>query len=760
MRKLYISLLFPLLLHCTLFSQNKIIITGKITSNSKPLPNAAIEIFQAQKTVMAISNEKGIYQISLFNINKLDSIDIKVTSVSHKTISQKITILNQTNTIDFILLQDTTLLKEIIIKNTDVISKASRTIYSINSKNFIPTAKADAVLQSIPGLTLRNEESIIINNHLTAKIFIDGIEADPLELKKINANDISKVEVISNPSATYGVDFTGGIINIITKKKVERFIKSDIEAYIKARLNLWGAAPSISYKSKRIVAKVIYNYRANNQVVNNSTEREETGGIFFNQNSNRNIKGYQDFSTARLKLDLNKKIILNFGGSFFRYQFLGSTSGKNISNSLNSAYKIDSKEKYGNAYIYSVYQYKINKNKNFFAKAKYAKFYTEGSSAYQDLVTGNIAYNEVVSTNDETSGELIFENNSTKLLKKTVNYSVGYKYIVRNFNFQASNFNLSQNVSDINFDSEIELSDNLSLAIGLTTDFTNNKTPYFTQKYFYLLPTVSLQYQFKNKTNLKFEYAKKILRPGADELNSQIYFINPILSSKGNENLSPQLRNYFAVSLSKTSKKNRNIFFNIFNTSIKNAIIRTYIQQGNILLLTYNNAATHNVFGSNIGINLKLFKILMVNASTGINYSNFTANTTNTLVKNNEGIAFSNNLFLNSIIHKKLSLTLNAFYDSKNYSLVATTSFNPSVSFSAERPFFKDKLNIRITYNDIFGLYTKSTELIEVENFKQLNITRNKVTNFSIKLIYTFGKVFNDRFSSNAISNDDIQTKQ
>lgn len=742
-----------------LLGQENIKITGKVTSNGNPVGDAVIEFSNNQKIIRVLSNDKGLYGITGIVHSKNDSINIVVTAISYKTMIILIDSLTKDTVLDFILLPDTTLMQEVIVKGSNVVSKASKKIYTINSNNFIPNAKADVALQSLPNLFVQEDGSALINNHLKAIYFIDGIEADEKEIKKLSVSDISKVEIISNPNASYGASFTGGVINIITKKKAENFIKGELETYVKARLNLWGVIPSVSYKSKHIILRIVQSYRKNNQETKNDLMRTENNGIFFNQNGSKNILGNQKYTTARIKIDLTKKSILNLGSSYFGYKFLGSADGVTMGNANNTVFHIDSKEKYGNFSIYSVYNYKITKTKVFFAKVKHYKYNNEGNSTYRELLSTTNTYNEVISNNDENSGEIVFQNTEAKFYKKKLSYSFGYKSILRNFNFDSSSFFLKQNVNNLYLDSETELNKKLSLSAGVAFDITTNKIPNYKQNYNYLLPTFSIQYQFKNNLDLRFDYAKKILRPNVDELNAKVYFINPSLSIKGNENLQPQLRNYFAVSLSKATKSNVNISLNIFDENIKNAIIATYTQQGNMLISSYENAASYNIAGGNVSINAKLFKLIRLNASTGITYHDYTSNTGNTLVKENKGVSFSNNLSLSTLIHKKLSLSINGFYDSKEYTLVSTTTYNPQISFSAERAFLKKKLNIRLTYNDMFGLYTKSTSETKTDNFNQIITNRNRITNFSINLIYSFGKIFNDRFTTHAISNDDIENK-
>lgn len=758
MRKLF-SFILVISVSLHLHAQDSINITGKISSTGVPIPDVVIELKGNQRTIRAISNANGVYNILNFGSQKGDSLQLKISAISYKTKVQKIYVLQKNNIINFDLLMDTAWLKEVTVNSRSSILQAGKSVYFVKSENFIPNAKAEILLQTLPSLTIQPDGIVLINNHLKAIFFIDGIEADENEVKKLNVGEINKVEIISNPSASYGVSFTGGVINIITKQKSENLIKGEIETYVKARLNIWGIVPGISYKSKRVTFKSFYSYRVNNQMTETTLDRTMSGGLFVNQKENNEITGYQEFAYAKLKYDIAKNSILNLGASFSAYKFNRLSTGSYINNTSNELYNTVALEQYGNWNLYSVYQHKIDKQKSFFVKTKYYKYNNYSNSTYNTIPNNQPIYNEINSLNDEMTGEFIYENALTKIFQKPLNYTIGSKSIFRNFYFYNPDFTLKQQINNLYFDLNIESSDKLSFSFGLMSDITHNTASNINQHYFYMLPTFSALYQFKNKLNFKFEYAKKILRPNVDQLNPQVYFINPSLSINGNENLLPQLRNYYSASLVKTMKNNMTFAVNIFDENIKNAIVQTYTEQGGILISSFENAGKYNMFGSNASITLKLFKIISLNGSTGLNYFNFISNSNNSLIKTNSGVSSISSLSLSSVIHKKTSLSLNCFYNTKTYSLVSTSVYNPIITISAERTFLKDKLNVRVTYYDAFGLYTKSIYNTKSETFNQTIINHNKVANVTLSLTYNFGKTFNDRFSSHVISNDDIQNK-
>ncbi len=120
------------------------------------------------------------------------------------------------------------------------------------------------------------------------------------------------------------------------------------------------------------------------------------------------------------------------------------------------------------------------------------------------------------------------------------------------------------------------------------------------------MPVFNALYRFDNKIDAKFSYSKKILRPSASDLNTQLILINPGNAVQGNFNLDPQLMNYFALNFNKAIKKD-NFSLKFYNESINNAIVNVYRVDGDLLIKTIENAAQYNSTGVNFGLRTKFF---------------------------------------------------------------------------------------------------------------------------------------------------------
>ena len=177
-----------------IFSQQKVNITGKITATTSVISDAIVELQINKTSKFAVSDKNGIYKFLNINIIVTDSLLLKVNYLDFENYSKKIENLLQNNVFDINLIgQKIKKLDEVVItSDAKIINKVNKSIYKINSKDFIKNTKADEVLNTVPNV-YSNQESIIVDGKLSAKLFIDGIEMMSNELKTIDASDIDKV---------------------------------------------------------------------------------------------------------------------------------------------------------------------------------------------------------------------------------------------------------------------------------------------------------------------------------------------------------------------------------------------------------------------------------------------------------------------------------------------------------------------------------------------------------------------------------------
>ncbi|WP_395074058.1 outer membrane beta-barrel protein [Flavobacterium sp.] len=751
----FITILF--FLFSSVFSQQKNNISGKLTSDKIILTDVLVELQINKSSKFAVSDKNGLYKFTNINAIASDSLFLRINLVGYENYTQQIENLQPENIFDIILLPSKIIkLDEVaIIADKKIINKASKSIYKINSRDFIKNAKAEEVLKTVPNVYIENE-NVIVDGKLPGKLFIDGIEMMSQELSTIDAADIDKVEINSNPSSSYGSDFMGAIVNIITKVKTEEFIKGSIASAIGARNDYSSITPSISYKRGRFTVKSLFNFKSNFNNINYSLTRVENNNTFFQNNIN-NSKGEQVFSQTRINIKLSEKSDLNVSGLLSSYKFIANAKGFSTLNNVNpTSFTKTGNDSNKSWNIASVYKYKINNVKSFLVKGKYYEYDNINNFTFS---SGNTATDifDIQSKNKELSTAVDYEAEELTVFKKKSSFYSGLKYIHRNFSFSNTSFYINQNIINGNAELDIEWSDKFSTDIALTIENTKNYNAVFNQDYTVALPVFNAIYHFKNEYDAKFGYSRKILRPDADELNTDLLLIYPGLGKQGNANLDPQYRNYYSFTISKALKSN-NFSLKFYNESINNAIVETLKTQGSLVIRSPENAAKYNSLGMNLGIRTKLFKKINANLNSGFDFNTFQDNSPLAIIKENSGYTFRGNLNLNTKLFKdKVSVSLSGRQEGPEYSLFSKSISYPSLNFSIDTNLFKDKIGVSLYARDLLRMSANSIDISSNNNFYQKINIKNDFYNFILTLTYNFGKKFNDKIDDNNIENDDVR---
>lgn len=94
-----------------------------------------------------------------------------------------------------------------------------RKIYLVKNNAEAQTENALDVLRHVPSVTVSAKDQVQLLGDSGVKVLVDGHPAGTAAnvLKTLPAAQIARIEVMTNPSAAYTADATGGIINIITR---------------------------------------------------------------------------------------------------------------------------------------------------------------------------------------------------------------------------------------------------------------------------------------------------------------------------------------------------------------------------------------------------------------------------------------------------------------------------------------------------------------------------------------------------------------
>ena len=216
--------------------ESKIHIAGTVmdSATGKGIAGATIELTYdyidattvnstASKRI-AVANTEGRFVIE--NIPFVKECSLTISAVGYKTISREIFLANPVDGKAIVknigtikLLRQPKMLANVIV--TAVATPPmqfgiDRKIFNVEKNITAQGGTAVDVMKNIPSLSVDVDGNVQMRNSLT-QIFIDG-RPTILTLDQIPADDIERVELITNPSAKYDASSAGGIINIVMKK--------------------------------------------------------------------------------------------------------------------------------------------------------------------------------------------------------------------------------------------------------------------------------------------------------------------------------------------------------------------------------------------------------------------------------------------------------------------------------------------------------------------------------------------------------------
>jgi outer membrane receptor protein involved in Fe transport len=122
---------------------------------------------------------------------------------------------------------DTAMVPEVVVagRKLDVETRIDRKIYSVESDLQSTFGSAADVLSAIPSVEVDAEGVVALRGDTSVLILVDGRPLAQLSgtlagqaLQQIPAEDIERIEVMTNPPAQFKVDGAAGVINIITRK--------------------------------------------------------------------------------------------------------------------------------------------------------------------------------------------------------------------------------------------------------------------------------------------------------------------------------------------------------------------------------------------------------------------------------------------------------------------------------------------------------------------------------------------------------------
>lgn len=760
------------------------------SASAKPVRDVTINFLQPQtkssKTV--VSDHNGSFQANLLP----GQYKVTITHSSFKRKMQQLAVQGQA--VDMGKIQLVTLVKSlaevsVTASRPMVEQKDDRLIYNVEDDPAAKSESASDILRKTPFVSVDGDGAIQVNGQSNFKVLLDGRETALFAqnvkeaLKAFPGSTIARIEVITSPSAKYDAEGVGGIINIITKKKVTGYNGS-----VNANINSMGnkaTGMNINLKKGKLGITATYNLMSNEGLKSNQLAitkpgqpiafvRRELGGdresdMFFNQgnleisydlDSTNTLVVYGNLTRMKNKQlnDYNTYTLYSNGTSDTKPYFLETTMNM-PTHSVGTDFIRKYKGKPQKELTFR-FQGLFNKNRSFSNSRQQIgsvdRFLLNNSEAFNTEYTGQVDMVEPLNktTRLETGIKTILRRASSDF-ESQVKFDKLEPYRIDPAN--SNEFSYDQDV----FGGYVSLNKNfkaLTARVGLRVEHTRVDGDFIStgtvvqQRYTNFIPNLLLTKQISKSVNSNFTYTLRIGRPSINSLNPFVNNSDSLFISYGNPDLGPQIVHSFAGQV-RFFKGSKFISVNTGYNFSNNLIIQNP---------SFNTSTgVTSVTGANAGQIREIMLGFVSNLPVG--KWNFAVNAMGRLarIRNSLQTAFFSTTAGNvnaNITYKaspRVTISSNTGYFVPLRMPNSTFPDNYFYSLNVAYKMFKQKLTLTALATNFLEEKRKMTFYTENDFFKTENIHTVLFRNLGISMIYNFGRLKENVSKKKGVTNDD-----
>ena len=692
----------------------------------------------------SLIGEDGIFRFEKLNEGEYH---IMIRNIEFQTYISELITVSDNKTIDIGSIQlkvSRNNLEEVVITGEKALVEihSDKMVYNVSASVNATGNNALELLSKSPGIRVDMDNNIILQGKTGVQIYINGrpsrISGSDLAnmLEGMQSENIESIEIISNPSAKYDAEGTGGVINIIMKKSLATGFNGNITGSyskgIKPRTNV---GTSVNYNGEKIKFFSSLNLSDNNYT--------------FNRNE---VMLRENYSLDMLSLRPTHKKGINFAGG------MDYKINREHTLSLDARVLIDNRisPQTSNTIIEDINEIDPSEiliaetmdeggSENYNANLHYS-FIPNKSSEF----SADISFGIYSNTNDTQQPNWYYELDSTflrsiesqynantdiDLFSAQVDYvrrfgkasiSTGGKYSYINTNNTLLFYDVENDSSQLNTERSNNFTylekvaaayliiswsptEKISMNAGLRVENTSSLGELISanpgpddivpRNYNSLFPNVSISYDDKKNHALSLSYSRRINRPNYQNLNPFVSKLSELSAWKGNPFLEPNYITNYQLSY---SLKRKLVISNTYSIT-KNYFARLFEPDGEKgTVISPRNMDQAIVNGLSVSYPLSVSKWWEFSSFLLYNYEDYKGELGGNIITMEKHILeyrMQNNIKL----PLKFSMEL-SFYATSPHVWRGATTIDGYYRFDLglKRVFFNDKLLVQASAWDIF----------------------------------------------------------
>lgn len=626
--------------------------------------------------------------------------------------------------------------------------KADRTVFNVQGT--INSVGSDAIelLRKAPSVTVDNNDNINVLGRAGVLLYVDGkrqpLAGDDLTnfLKGISADQIDRIDIITNPGAKYEAEGNAGIIDIRLKKDKSHGANGTLNAthnqgqvgrtnfgftgnYRNKRINIYG---NLGAGSRNGFNDLIFNSTQNGIRLQETNEMRRSSdavnfrlGTDFFINKNHTIGflvsgGYSDESnpaTNQIKLsnldtpnEIDSLLIAENETDSQRdrlsynlnYRFENRKKGQSLNIDLDYGNFGNETDRFQPNRYYDLNNNLLTENISRFSTPTEIDIYTFKADYETNFLGGKLGVgtklSQVISDNtflvsDELNGEVVQNDFRSNIFKYDEKVYAGYVSFNRAIN---TKMNFSAGLRAEQTDA---LGDLRAFLVSLQKDPVK-------LNYLSWFPNAGLTYTASPQHSFALNYGRRINRPDYNVLNPFNNQLSELSYQKGNPNLSPEIVNNIELGYTHKYRYNFKLAYSKTIDQITRLIGPDEIDP-RANFISWDNLADQTIMSFNASLPFSFTKNW--NA-----FFNFSASHIDNQADYGDGAVVDVQVLTYSVFQQhtfnlpnKFVAEISGYYSGPGvWGGVFEYESSWALNLGLQRKFINDQLNVRLSANDIF----------------------------------------------------------
>lgn len=769
-------------------------------STDNSIGYATVALLRADSTVVTAAAADAVGDFKL-STKEAGTYTLQISSVGYTTLNRSVEIVEERTKLGKVALAQGVDIKEVVVavQKPLIVADDEKLAYSVEDDPDAATSQLVDIMRKVPQLSVDAEGNVLLNGQSDYKVLVNGRSSSMMSknfktvIESMPAGSVKKIEVITNPSTKYEAEGVGGIINIITNRKVAGGYNGNVNlsgsnhyflngnAYFAAQAGKFSISASAYVQGMK--SRLTHRGEGFREVFDDPTMHLMTSS------TGMTYKGRYLGAYFNASYEIDTMNLITLEGGYH------NGTNKGIADSKTEVFSIDNERvvaydntwesgyKYNSYWASANYQHRFNREEHTLTLSYEMDLSPDKEDQLYDVLnTFNYPTSARRNLGDNGSFDNTVQIDYFNPINKMHSIETGSKYIYRRYtnesqtllrdeatgefavapDYPRSDMNYTQNILALYAGYHVK-GKKLSGRVGARMEQAWSDVVVRTEKediaydpsLFNVIPYASANYRPNDANTLSLSYTQRLSRPNLWNMNPYRNE-SPLSVSYGNPDLDATIAHSVALSWRRFSSS-WNVSLGTTGSFSNNAVSSyTFVEDG-VTHSTYGNIAKRQVYGLNGTIGYRSGVKFNVQLSGQGGYNVIKAPTLNL---SNDGFTYNVSLYASAALWKDATIYCNGY--AYRFGVDLENSYKQtyfSYGLGLRQQLFKKKLTLSFTASNPFTSKMKLTSVTETNSYRSENTSWQTPRQFSFSIGYRFGKTqVNVKSTNRSIQNDDMDT--